>query len=213
VVEEGSDRVLEKLPLLRPARGIQERLGAAALYDLGNHPRETAKTGEDTPLVESVFEGAEARPAETGQAARFPEVSRRIAEVGANVTAISVEVFAPGPHSEKLKKRVVRREVPKGRDPKAGERHVSLVEVYREDLLGLPREVIEDIAACRRDGKDAARVTEAERLGVHSRILPNLSVDEPPEPERKETIHDCLARDLSVTQDGVLETRGGRTDH
>jgi hypothetical protein len=213
VVEEGGNCVLEKLPLLRPARGLQERLGAAALHDLRNRPRETAKTGEDAAFVESVFEGAEARPAETAQAARFPEVSRRIAEVGANVTVIGVEVFVPGAHAKELEERLVRREMAKGRDPKAGERHVGLVEVHREDPFGLPREIIEDVAACRRDGKDATRVTEAERLGVHSWILPNLGVDEPPKPERKETIHDCLARDLSVAEDGALETRGGRTDH
>ena len=89
--------------------------------------------------------------------------------------------------SEEAEEILIRRQIAQSRQFEAGERNVVFVEIHGNDLFGICRKIVEDIAAAGSDGEHAVVRLDFERLQIDVGIFPNLVVDKSFEEQREQT--------------------------
>jgi hypothetical protein len=81
------------------------------------------------------------------------------------------------------------------------------VEVERHDPGRVGEQVVEDVAAARRDGHDPAVRFEIERFQIDDGIFPDLVIDEAGEPDREQPIEQGLLLAGCCPVDRLLDRR------
>jgi hypothetical protein len=132
--------------------------------------------------------GEEGDAASPKQRPLIPEIAGRIVEPSPQLRVVERHVGAvPGDTEEPEERRVVVEMLQRG-DLQAGQRDMRRVEVDGDNLGRIGGQVVEDVAAARRDRHDPAGGIDRQRREIDRRVFPDLIVDETREPEGDETV-------------------------
>jgi hypothetical protein len=153
--------------------------------------RRADEVAEQAVAVEVAREDRDA-PTSEEAAASLPVAPRVVVDLVAQEAAVGGDVGLLVGGAEEAEEGVPARQVLRGRELQARQRHVGMVEVDGDDRGRIGGQVGERVAAARRDGDHAGAGRQLERLQVDVGILPDLRVDEPLEGESEESLaHAC----------------------
>ncbi len=200
------EQPIQPLHRFDPFRGVGFALQQRLQVDpgqSGQHMGQADEAAEHAMAIEPVGEISIARPADG--VALVPIGARVGIEPEPQIVAVALGIGRRIGFTEELPEIVVFREGAKAGQFELEQRQMGFVEIDREHLRRLGREIGQRVAAAGRDGDDGRTNRQLQRREIGLGIFPDLGIDEAAKPEGKQTVPNSRLLVTSAVADGVRD--------